>query len=198
MNRKITIGKNVVNDIVLRCENYLGFHAEIYYDRGVWYLRNFDSRNPVYVGWIEVRQEILLYKDAIIRFGKQKIHWNDYLNEGETQEIRLKDLFTFHGRISRANYRALSLLAVGISICVFFLPGILEMLSYSNTIIGLNGVLITRGFSIPLIYVIAYPMILFAIIILSIKRIRNTGNPIWKLFLPIYNLKLLYFEFSKS
>ena len=57
-----------------------------------------------------------LNKKDKIRIGKQTIYWSNYLYEGENQELYLKDIFSYNGRISRPNFRALSLLAIGLII----------------------------------------------------------------------------------
>jgi uncharacterized membrane protein YhaH (DUF805 family) len=49
-----------------------------------------------------------------------------------------------------------------------------------------------------LVYVFGISILAIIMLILGIKRIRDTGNPIWKLLIPICNLKLLYFEQSKK
>ena len=80
-------------------------------------------------------------------------------------------------------------------ICVFFSPGLLGAIGKGR--IGNPELMekITRN-SAPIVYLIGFSIIGIAMILLAIKRIRDTGNPIWKLLIPIYNLKILYFDES--
>ena len=101
-------------------------------------------------------------------------------------------------RISRSNFRALTLLSIGMAICVFFSPGLLG--SIANGRRSGNPELIeevTQN-SMPIVYIIGFSIIGIALILLAIKRMRDTGNSIWKLLIPIYNLKILYFDESKK
>ena len=196
--KKYSIGKGQSNDIILRCQNCLSLHAEIIYDKGVWVLNNLSRQNDIYVGSRLLRDDITLLKDDIIKIGRQKIYWNDYLYEGEVQEIRVKDLFSFHGRVSRANFRALSVLALGSAICVFFLPALLDLFAPSWIIRQLYISVDSIEYTIPMVYLICYPLIVISIIMLAIKRIRDTGYPIWKLLIPGSNLKLLYLVYSNE
>lgn len=197
MKKEYRIGKNKENDIQLKSEECLGVHAKVIYDKGAWVLHNLSKKNEIYIGNNIVLNTQPLVKDDVIKIGNQKMYWNDYLYEGEMQEVRLKDLFTFHGRISRANFRALSVLALGSAICVFFLPALLDLFAPSWVTWQLYVTLNSIEYTIPIVYLICYPLIAVSMIMLAMKRIRDTGNPIWKLLLPILNLRLLYFEFSK-
>ena len=137
---------------------------------------------------------------AYTSFRKHKKIYSGFrgLNFINLIEIRLKDLFTFHGRISRANYRALSLLAIGVSICVFFLPSLIFKLTYRWNSNNIEISLASTESLMPMVYLVCYPIIILVMLMLSMKRIRDTGNSIWKLILPVYNLKLLYFVYSKK
>ena len=127
----------------------------------------------------------------LISLKKLQIVWK----KAKNQEIDLKDVFTYNGRISRSNFRALSLLAIGMMICVFFSPGLLGAIGKGRR--G-NPELMEKIIqnSAPIVHLIGFSIIGIAMILLAIKRIRDTGNPIWKLLIPIYNLKILYFDES--
>ena len=201
MKTKYTIGKNEKNDIVIRDKNCLEFHGEIYYERGHWILKSLGEENPIFLNDKKLKASTSLNKNDKIRIGNKTIYWSNYLYEGENQELNLKDILSINGRISKSNFRALSLLSVGLVICVFFLPGLLA---------SVWGYLYKRKFQdfdfdttsaiqeiAPFVYVVGFSLIGILLTILAIKRIRDTGNKLWKIIIPIYNLKILYFEESK-
>ncbi len=113
----------------------------------------------------------------------------------DEQDLYFEDFTTFKGRISRANFRALNLLVLGVAICIYFLPG------FANQIIILEVELnlFTKSikFLISPIHIVGYILLLIFYLLLSVKRMRDTGNPLWKLLIPFYNLKILFFEESK-
>lgn len=124
----------------------------------------------------------------------------DEQNESD-QDLYLEDFVTYKGRINRANFRALNLLILGVSICVYFLPGIIIAIweyfnrrKYRTIDFDTIGAIQTIG---PYVYGICYFILAMFLLLISIKRMRDTGNPLWKLLIPIYNLKILYFEESK-
>ena len=196
MKNQYRIGKEKENDIVIQDRECPNLHAEINYEKGNWFLNNLVKDKSIFVNGEKIESPKQLNKNDKIRIGKQTIYWSNYLYEGENQEIDLKEIFKFNGRISRSNFRALSLLAIGMMICVFFSPGLLGAIGGrrgdSEMVEG-----ITQN-SMPIVYLIGFSIIGIAMILLAIKRIRDTGNPIWKLLIPIYNLKILYFDESNK
>ena len=194
MKNKYRIGKGKENEIVIKDKACSNLQAEINYVKGYWILNNLVKDNPIYLNEEYLDSPKRLNKKDKIKIGEQTIHWSNYLYEGEHQEIELKNIFTYHGRLSRSNYRALSTLAIGLIICIFFSPGLLGKVGGRGK--GQDvAEEITQG-SMPLIYIIGFSIIGIAMILLSIKRMRDTGHPIWKLFIPFLNLKILYFEKS--
>src|SRR6185436_12268188 len=53
--RTVTIGRAGTNQIVIKDERASRQHAEIFVTRGVWILRDLDSRNGTFVGSKQVR-----------------------------------------------------------------------------------------------------------------------------------------------
>jgi|GEM_PF-4679964 len=196
MKNQFRIGRDKENEIVIKDKECPNIHAEINYKKGYWYLNNLVKDKAIYVNNEKVESSKQLNKNDKIKIGRQTIYWSNYLYEGENQELDLSEIFTFNGRISRSNFRALSLLAIGMIICVFFSPGLLGSIGgrrgSSEMVEG-----ITQN-SMPIVYIIGFSIIGIAMILLAIKRMRDTGNPIWKLLIPIYNLKILYFDESNK
>lgn len=202
MKRQFKIGKSLSNEIVIRDKSCPNLLAEINYEKGNWILKPLVNEKQIFVNNKKVESQILLNKNDKIRIGKQTIHWSNYLYEGDNQELYFSDIISYNGRISRSNFRALSLLSIGMIICVFFLPGLLVSIwryinrrrfrnaefDYINAIQEIS----------PTVYTIGFSIIVIIVLLLAVKRIRDTGNPIWKLLIPIYNLKILYFDESKK
>ena len=202
MKTQYKIGRNKANDIIIRDKNCFDFHAEINYENGQWILTNHGKERPIFVNGKLVEKIVPLNKHDSIKIGRAVIHWSNHLYEGDEQELAIADIFSLHGRISRPNFIALSLLLIGLAICVFFLPALLTLFfEYLNDKIFRQPAfdLITTIQKInPFVHTIGFILIGMMVIILAIKRIRDTGNQIWKILIPIYNLKLLYFEPSKK
>jgi uncharacterized membrane protein YhaH (DUF805 family) len=195
MKNQFNIGKAEENDIVIQDRNCPDLHAQINHEKGNWILSNLVKEKPIIINNNQVEKPINLDKNDKIKICEKTIYWSNYLYEGENQELYLKDIFSYNGRISRSNFRALSLLAIGMMICVFFSPGLLGAIGKGRR--GNPELMekITQN-SAPIVYLIGFSIIGIAMILLAIKRIRDTGNPIWKLIIPIYNLKMLYFDES--
>ena len=176
-------------------------HAEINYDKGNWVLKNLIIEKPIFVNNKQIDNQIYLNKNDKIRVGEKTIHWNNYLDEGENQELHFNDIISYHGRINRSNFSALSLLLFGMIICVFFLPGLLAIFweylqRRKNSNMEFETINSVQKIS-PIVYSIGFSIIGVIFLMVAIKRIRDTGSPIWMLLIPIYNLKLLYFAESK-
>lgn len=201
MKKQFKIGKHIENDIVIRAKDCLDFHAEINYEKGHWNLRNLVKSKAIIVnnGIIETTKR--LNKSDTIKIGKQTIYWSNYLYEGDKQELYIRDIISYNGRISRSNFRALSLLSIGMVITVYFLPGLLIAARLYLNRRRFSEVEFDIGYAIqeiaPIIHTIGFMLMGIILVLLAIKRIRDTGHPIWKLLIPIYNLKILYFEPSK-
>lgn len=199
---KYKIGSSRDSDIVISDEHCPLLVAEINYIKGRWIFKKHSGDKSVWVNGEEVNEAINLDKYDLLKIYNHKIHWSDYLFEGDNQALVPRDFFSYHGRISRANFRALSLVAFGLSICIFFLPGLLVSIGeYLRKKIALpKGVDTTNQIQAiaPYVYTIGYSILAMFIILLAIKRIRDTYHPTWKLLIPFYNLKLLYFDLSKG
>ena len=202
MKKLYRIGKGIENDIEIHDQDCPDLHAEIKYERGFWVITNLEESKIISVNDDAIKAPIKLTKKDRIRICDQTIYWSNFLYEGENQELKLIDIVSFHGRISRSNFRALSLLAFGLAICTFFLPGLsVAVWEYLNrrrfSEIGFDSVNAIQEIA-PIVYVLGFSVLFAIILLLSIKRIRDTGHDIWKLIIPIYNLKLLYFDKSKK
>lgn len=202
MKERYKIGKGSENDILLHGKNCLNAHAEIKYERGNWILLNSEEANAIYVNNEKVNAPIKLLKYDKLRICNQTIYWSDYLYEGDKQELTKKDFMSFHGRISRSNFRELSLLTFGLTICIFFLPGLLvavwKQLNRRRFMNENTDTIETIQQIAPTVYSIGFGLLGLIFLLLVIKRLRDTGNPTWKLIIPIYNLKLLYLNKSKK
>ncbi len=195
------LGTAADNDILLRANQAQALQATIRYAKGEWVLENLAPALPIFLNGILVETRKSLAKYDRIKIGDQTIHWQDYFYEGEAQELGTEDFKNFHGRISRSNFRALSLLTIGLIICIFFVPGILGTL-YSYLLnrgairVEMTNIEVVQFIS-PYFYFLGYSLLGLLFLMISVKRMRDTGNPWWKILLPLYNLKLLYFKLSK-
>lgn len=202
MKKRFKIGKAKENEIVIQDDNCPNLHAEINYEKGNWMLKNLVEDKPIFVNSEILESPKHLNKYDKIKIGSKTIYWSNYLYEGESQELYLKDITSLNGRMSRSNFRVLSLFSIGMTICVFFLPGLLvnfwekiKRRVYENIEFDIvNSV----QEIMPIVYLIGFSTIGFILLLSAIKRMRDTGKPIWKLWIPIYNLKILYFEQSEK
>ncbi len=194
MKNQYRIRKGKENEFVIQDKKCPNIQAEINYEKGNWFLKNLAKEKSIFVNGEKIESPQKLNKSDKIKIGDQTIYWSNYLYEGENQELDLVDFFTYNGRISRSNFRALSLLSIGMMICVFFSPALLGAIGGRRG--GFEMVeKITKNLT-PIVYVIGFSVIGITMVILAIKRMRDTGNPIWKLLIPIYSLKILYFDES--
>jgi len=194
--KNISIGSNSANDIFVNEKNVKEFHAIILYKRGNYFITPISDSDVSVNGQI-IKNNYKLSKSDIFKIGKKTIHWCDYYPEGDSQEIQMSTLFDYHGRINRSNYRALFLVFIGLAICIFFIPGlIVGLISGRRRTIDFDSIEAIQNILTPF-YFLGYGALLVLMILISIKRIRDTGEKIWKLLIPIYNLKLLLIDESK-
>ncbi len=194
---KYRIGKRSSNEIVIRDEHCPELIAEIDCEKGYWILSKLVDNKEIYVNGLVIKSSHQLEKNDQIKIGNQTIYWKNYLFEGDAQELDLSKILSYNGRVSRANYRALSLLGFGMAICIFFLPGLSVSTILKISIVSESEVHELSKFLTPIIHTIGYLWLSIAMVFLAIKRCRDTKNSIWRLFIPFYNLKILYFEKSK-
>ena len=171
--------------------------AEITYQRGYWVLKNLDQSKSIIVNDEFLSGTRNFDKYDNITIDNKTINWSNYLYEGDEQELNLKDLRTFDGRVSRSNYRALSLMFLGLAIAVIFLPGLLVALWESksrNRLQSATETIETMRAIGPFIHTVGFFLLASLLVLISIKRIRDVGKPIWTLIIPVYNLKVLFFD----
>ena len=190
------IGSSSENDIVIRNSDYPNRIAQINYVRGYWIISKSVTNIAVFLNKVEIQDSTKLTKYDRIKIGNHTIHWSNYLHEGKNQELRIRDFTSYNGRISLSNFRALNLLVLGLSIGVFFLPGLLQSSKRhrGNQIQQISEIQEIA----PIVYTLGFGGLGLIFILLSVKRIRDTGKPIWNILIPFYNLKLLYFESSRK
>ncbi len=201
MIRKYQIGNAESSEIHISNNKCPQLQAEIIYDRGNWIIHNLVERNPIYINGNEVKEPTILDKYDRLNIYDETIYWSNHYYEGDKQELNLTDLRSMNGRVSRSNFRALSLLSIGLWIAIFFIPGLLlaiwqyiadspvHDLKYESVRVILDIASSVQTF-------LSF-LLMITIILLATKRIRDSGKPIWMIFIPIYNLKLLYFDESK-
>lgn len=198
MKTEYKIGNAPNNDIVIVDRRIPHLQATITYNKGKWIIENINRSNPLYINNVQINGKHVLHKTDKIRITNRTIYWANYLIEGDDQDLHLKDLCSINGRISRANYRTLSLLAIGMMSIIYFLPGLVIAIRYgrkgsratSDQIIGFIQDIA------PIFHFSGYTLLGIVFIIISLKRIRDTGYSLWSILIPFYNLKLLFFGSS--
>src|ERR1041385_2059766 len=68
--RTVTIGRAGTNQIVVKDERASRNHAEIFVTRGIWTLRDLDSRNGTFVGEKQVRGDYTLQAGDVVRIAQ--------------------------------------------------------------------------------------------------------------------------------
>ena len=195
--RSFTIGRAAHATIRFRNRLYPERIAEIHRHRGRDVLSVHGSTPTVLVNDLIIDGDHELQPGDCIRIGKRRIHWNDYRYEGDAQELHLRDLLSYRGRVSRSNFRTISLLYIGLIIFIFFTPGLLTTyVSRAGQFSPAEQVALFDQLAIPL-YLIAYGGLALLGCLLAVKRSRDAGLSPLTLFLPGYNLYALFVKPSK-
>ncbi len=202
MKQSIKIGTTEECRIPIRSKHCPKVCAEITYQRSIWVIESFVGSKDIIVNSKPLLEPRILEKYDVIKAYRKVIYWSDYLYEGEEQVLEMRDFTSLHGRISRANFRALSLLALGAAICVYFLPGLiiglLHALFHRSSIASELSYTESIQFITPPIHFVGYTLLALFYVLLSIKRWRDTGQKMWKIMIPFYNLWGLYFRPSRK
>jgi len=201
--KTLNIGSGKENDILVPSSGVDTSDAIVIFEKGRWYLVNKNPEIDIFVNsqLLKGRKELMKYD--WIKIGHHSINWSNYLFEGEEQELELTDLFRFNGRVSRSNFRFVSILLFGVSLCVLFLPGLFaSMARPQRRRLGSDEYMeqlsrLVSDISLP-IYLVCYGTIIILFLLFVIRRMRDTKEPMWKLLIPIVNLNLLYNRRSKD
>ncbi len=119
----------------------------------------------------------------------------------EEQDLYLRDFYSLQGTINRSNFRALSVLGIGMLIVIYFLPGVL--LGGADYVLTTNdgeSVLSVEMIQLiaPFVHTVGYTLLGLVYLNISQKRMRDTGRSLLWLFFPLYNLKVLFFDLTKN
>ncbi len=196
MKVQYTIGTNEAYDFIISGDSYPDLFATIDFINENWVLTNQQAGEDIFVNSKEILASKILDKYDIIKVADKTIHWCNYLYEGDEQDLYARDIFSFRGRMSRANFRALSLLVLGLSFCIVALPSFLASIIQRKRGSSEELIEIVQFIS-PYIYFGSYSILGLFLFSISTKRIRDTGHSLWKLLIPFYNLKLLFGHKSK-
>ena len=116
--------------------------------------------------------------------------------------IQLKDFISVKGRVSCENFRALSILAIGLIPCIYIVPGLIWVL-WNYARVGKHGDYNDWtqpgqiiSISVP-VHLIGFGLLALIFLNLCVERIRDTGAKWWVILIPIWNLKVLYFDKSE-
>lgn len=162
-----------------KSENY---KIRIEFDIAYWFIENLNPACPIYVFNKKIEQRTLLKKYDVINIGNRKFYWSNHIIEKD-QELTLRDLLRYRGRVNPSNFKFFIPFYVGVGICLMFVaPLIPEFLfDYLPNISN-------RRFRRPLIeiltpqqkynismilYVITYSALILAFVFLIIKRVRD-------------------------
>lgn len=201
MNLYLRIGSTKEADIRCPEVNERPVNLHIRYTRGEYVLAYAPHDfTPVKINGRNVALPYQLAARDVIQLGSHKVYWANYREVGEEQELYYSDLTTWRGRLSRSNFRALSLLSIGLVIIwPFVAPHIVglffpEFVRDQMTATQLDAI---WSVYLPIVLLIGYFVLLGLYTMFAVKRIRDTGHPAWKVLIPGYNLKLLFMEPGK-
>lgn len=159
------------------------------------FLRNVENENETYVNNIRLTQAINLSKYDKIKIANKIIHWSNYFIEEINQELTIKDFTTFHGRINKKNFRALMVLILGLIPVIYFLPALLFLKKSFIRLPNEQQVEILLYIK-PYVHGVGYITLGIFSLLVSVKRMRDTGQGLWKLIVPFENLRKLFFANS--
>jgi len=158
------------------------YDIKIEFDVAYWFIENHNATCPIFIFNKKVEGRIALKKYDVITIGKRKLHWANHIIEKD-QELSLKDLFRYNGRVNTSNFKFFIAFYTGVAFCImFFAPLIPEFIfsilpnlgrkSYRPKKIELLTFKEKYAISMVL-YVIFYLALMIALIFLIIKRIRD-------------------------
>lgn len=196
---RYTIGSWAGSDLRIRRRHHPEFHAEVNYERGDWVLKNREPDHPILVNGTLPKHPVPLQKGDVLTIGGKRYHWSNYFSEGDRQDLSRRDVFSLHGRVSRANFRIMHILFIGLFISVFFMPGLLaSWLDYQPPRVSTDPpdyFQFQKAF--PILHSVGFWILGLLFVHIAVKRMRDTGRPLWMLLIPGYNILLLYFQRSQ-
>jgi pSer/pThr/pTyr-binding forkhead associated (FHA) protein len=195
MKQRYRIGSKPDNDIHLPSQYVDGYHAVIFMQDGEWYIEDLRSKFGTFIGQVRVESPSLIPPNTMIKVGTEKLNFEQFLKmeiEDNEEAVTRQNLFRLNVGVGLKTYRAISFLAIFSPAIIYFGLHLLNSFQEYFTEVHLTDNTLERLWTPPMIIV----SILFLLI--TLKRWKNTGKPFWKIFIPIYNLIVLFFAEAKS
>jgi len=175
-----------------------GTYATIRYERGNWLIYPSNRNYPIKINGNSTVDSKALEKYDKICVANNTFHWSDYLIEENNQTLHKKDFLSVHGRINRANFRALSIMISGLIPVIYLAPGLVLIFRkrrrFPNPTEDTELILAIT----PYVHTVGFTLLAMLTILISIKRMRDTGYQQLNLLIPLWNLKLLLFSRSRQ
>jgi pSer/pThr/pTyr-binding forkhead associated (FHA) protein len=194
MKQRYRIGSKPDNDIHLPSQYVDGYHAVVFMQGGEWYIEDLRSKFGTFIGQIKVETPLPIPPNTLIRIGTEKLNLEQYLmmeQEEDEEAITRQNLLKLEIGVGQKTYRAITLLAIFSPAIVYFGLHLINRFQAFFTQTLITDEALSRFWMLPMVIVSA----LFLII--TLKRWNDTGKPLWKFFIPIYNLFVLFFSKSK-
>lgn len=199
MNERIfRIGKADDNDIVL-FGNYISpYHAELHlFDDGRVEVCDLNSTFGVTVNGDRIVEPLTLRKTDHIKVGTHLLHWQDEINDllyptaNPYQDFYTRDFLHARGVLNRSTFRFITILFVVSPVFIFF--GVPVLLTFFSP--GMDAEMWPFALQYnPILWTTLSLVVGLFYALQCVKRMRDTGYPIWHLFLPFWNLYLLLFK----
>ena len=170
----------------------------IRYERGLWLLEPINKEYSVKVNGNLILESTVLEKYDKFEIAQKIFHWSDYLIEKNNQTLHKLDFLSFHGRINRANFRALSIMILGLIPVIYLAPGLILLTRKRRRFPNPTEDTELIQAIAPYVHTIGFTLLAMLAILISIKRMRDTGSKLLNLLIPIWNLKLLLFGKSNQ
>jgi pSer/pThr/pTyr-binding forkhead associated (FHA) protein len=92
IREKLTVGRRESCDICLHLPNVSGLHCELFFDDGLWWIRDLNSTNGIKVNDMRVARKMLRPEDEItIGKRKYKIDYDPPAGSKRTLEAMMED-----------------------------------------------------------------------------------------------------------
>jgi hypothetical protein len=172
-DQSLTIGKNEACDIYVGGRYTEPVHARLRIESGTVSIEDHKTQFGTFVNGKWIQEQTELKPGDKVKIGTQLLDWESYTEgvevaENDPNPIYFKDLFTYHGQISKSNYRFILLFTAVAPLVIFF--GVPAVLLFLENRMGTSSY---PDFLIELLWFILSVAVFWIFLMQSIKRYRT-------------------------
>lgn len=197
MKTTITIGSADYCDIQYSGRYIEPRHALLELRGENWVIVDVSKKFGVTINGDRITEPTVLQDNSHVKVGTQVLHWRDEINDvhhskpEEYDHFEWQDFFRWKGTLNSKTFRFFLIPTAVAPLFVFIISTYLKAKLLEN---APQDIVANVGpYLDPLFWTMGFGFLLYILLAQCVKRARDSGQPFWKFFIPVYNIYLLLF-----